>query len=121
MLRQELLHAIFDLRMPHYERRKANSHVESTILLRSLGVRAQDVVDEGENWHKSDFCSTLHQLDEEARCSDERGIEVIAIVCEVISLKHELLGTAQSLPTCWRTRSTGSACQSSSLVRVKDI
>ena len=107
--------------MPHDERRKRNGHIESTILLRSLGIRAQDVVDIAEDWHESDFRSTLHQLDEETRCSNEGGIEIIAIVYGVVSPKHKPAGVELSLPTCWRTRSTGSECQSSSLAWVKDI
>lgn len=82
VLYQELLHPIFDIRMPHDERRKANGHVESTILLRSLGVRAQNVVDKVKDRHESNFRSTLHQLGEEGRCSGERGIKVIPVVCK---------------------------------------
>jgi hypothetical protein len=80
VLYQELLHAILDIRVPHDERCKANGHVESTILLRGLGTRTQDVVNNGENWHKSNFGPTLHQLDEEGGRRNERGIKVIAIV-----------------------------------------
>ena len=120
MLHQELLHASFDIRMSHDERCKADSHVESAILLRSLGIRAQDVVNKAENWHESYFRSALHQLDEEARCSNERSVEVVTIICKVVSLKYTPEGVEASLPTCWRTRSTGSECQSSSLTWVKD-
>ena len=71
--------------MPHDERGKANGHVKSAIFLRGRGIRSQDGVDDGENWLKSDFRSTLHKLDEEGRRRRERGIKVISIVCVVVS------------------------------------
>jgi len=79
------------------------------------------VVDKGEDRHEGDFSSTFHQLDEETCCSNEGGIEIIAIVYGAVSPKHKPAGAELSLPTCWRTRSIGSECQSSSLEGVKDI
>ena len=121
MLHQELFHAIFDIRVPHDERGEANGHVESAIFLGGLGVRVQDVVDNGENRHESDFCSALDQLDEESRGRGERGIKVISIVCVAVSLDYKTPCMESGSPTCWRTRSTGSECQSSSLPGVKVI
>lgn len=121
MLHQELFHALFDVRVPHDEGCKADCHAEGTVFPGSLGIRAQDVVDDGENWHESDFCSTLHQLDEEGCCRNERGIKVIAIIWEIVSLGYKWAHIGSSSPTCWRTRSMGSECQSSSLAGVKTI
>lgn len=86
MLHQKLLHVILDIRVPHDERSKANGHVESAIFLSGLGVRLEDVVDNGENWHESNFRSTFHQLDKECRRRGERGIKVISIICVMVCL-----------------------------------
>lgn len=100
VLHQELLHAIFDIRMPHDEGREGNGHVEGTVLLRGLRIRTQDVINKTENWHESNFRSTLHQLDEEARCRNERGIEVIAVICGAVSQKYKPVVVWTSSPTC---------------------
>lgn len=60
VLYQELLHPIFDVRIPHDERCEADGHIKSAVLLRGFGTRAQDVVDKTENRHESNFSSTLH-------------------------------------------------------------
>ena len=86
--------------MPHNERGKGNGHVEGTILLRSLRIRAEDVIDKAENRDESYFRSALHQLDEEARRRNEGGIEVIAVICGVVSQKYRLAAIQTSLPTC---------------------
>lgn len=121
VLHQKLLHEIFGIRMPHDEGGEADGHTEGAIFLTGLGVRAQDIVNSGEDWPESDLRSTLHQLDEEGRHCGERGVKVITIICVVVSLDYESQRIGSSSPTCWRTRSMGSECQSSSLPGVKAI